>query len=100
MSATSINLSGACQGDRSRLQELAHADNLTAAQNVFLGREIKKGFWPIRILDKQAMIDRSAALFKELKSETRPRDLVRKMSAGSARPWRLRRPGFQTPSWC
>jgi simple sugar transport system ATP-binding protein len=63
-------------------QELALADNLTAAQNVFLGREMKKGFWPIRVLDKQAMIDRSAALFKELKSETRPRDLVRKMSGG------------------
>src|SRR5205814_8389833 len=52
------------------------------AQNVFLGREMKKGFWPIRVLDKQAMIDRSAALFRELKSETRPRDLVRKMSGG------------------
>ena len=49
---------------------------------MFLGREIKKGFWPFRILDKQAMIDRSAALFAELKSETRPRDLVRKMSGG------------------
>ncbi|CAH2397674.1 MULTISPECIES: ATP-binding cassette domain-containing protein [Mesorhizobium] len=63
-------------------QDLALADNLTAAQNVFLGREIKKGFWPIRVLDKQAMIDRSAALFRELKSETRPRDLVKKMSGG------------------
>ncbi|RRI03896.1 sugar ABC transporter ATP-binding protein [Mesorhizobium tamadayense] len=63
-------------------QDLALADNLTAAQNVFLGREMKKGFWPIRVLDKQAMVDRSAALFKELKSETRPRDLVRKMSGG------------------
>jgi simple sugar transport system ATP-binding protein len=63
-------------------QDLALADNLTAAQNVFLGREIKKGFWPFRILDKRAMIDRSAALFAELKSETRPRDLVRKMSGG------------------
>jgi simple sugar transport system ATP-binding protein len=58
------------------------ADNLTAAQNVFLGREVKKGFWPFRILDKQAMIDRSAGLFAELKSETRPRDLVKKMSGG------------------
>jgi len=63
-------------------QDLALADNLTAAQNVFLGRELKKGFWPFRILDKKAMIDRSAALFAELKSETRPRDLVRKMSGG------------------
>jgi simple sugar transport system ATP-binding protein len=63
-------------------QDLALADNLTAAQNVFLGREIKKGPWPIRVLDKQAMIDKSAELFAELKSETRPRDLVKKMSGG------------------
>lgn len=63
-------------------QDLALADNLTAAQNVFLGREVKKGFWPFRILDKQAMIDRSAGLFAELKSETRPRDFVKKMSGG------------------
>jgi len=63
-------------------QDLALADNLTAAQNVFLGREINKGIWPFRVLDKQAMIDRSAKLFDELKSETRPRDLVKKMSGG------------------
>jgi simple sugar transport system ATP-binding protein len=63
-------------------QDLALADNLTAAQNVFLGREMKKGFGPLRVLDKQAMIDRSAELFSELKSETRPRDLVKKMSGG------------------
>jgi simple sugar transport system ATP-binding protein len=63
-------------------QELALADNLTAAENVFLGREIKKGFWPLRILDKQAMIKRAGELFVELKSETRPRDLVKKMSGG------------------
>ena len=63
-------------------QDLALADNLTAAQNVFLGREKKKGFWPFRVLDKKAMIDRSGELFQELKSETRPRDLVKKMSGG------------------
>jgi simple sugar transport system ATP-binding protein len=63
-------------------QDLALADNLTASENVFLGREWKKGIWPIRVLDKQAMIDKSAELFGELKSETRPRDLVKKMSGG------------------
>jgi simple sugar transport system ATP-binding protein len=31
-------------------QDLALADNLTAAQNVFLGRELNKGFWPFRVL--------------------------------------------------
>lgn len=63
-------------------QDLALADNLTAAENVFLGRELKKGWGPFRTLDKMAMIARSAELFEELKSETRPRDLVRKMSGG------------------
>jgi simple sugar transport system ATP-binding protein len=63
-------------------QDLALADNLTAAENVFLGRELKKGWGPFATLDKKAMIARSAELFEELKSETRPRDLVRKMSGG------------------
>ena len=63
-------------------QDLALADNLTAAENVFLGRELKKGVWPFQVLDKEAMIERSAELFGELKSETRPRDLVKKMSGG------------------
>jgi simple sugar transport system ATP-binding protein len=63
-------------------QDLALADNLTASQNVFLGRELKKRVWPFWILDKEAMIVRSAELFAELQSETRPRDLVRKMSGG------------------
>lgn len=63
-------------------QDLALADNLTAAENVFLGRELRTGPWPFDRLDKQAMIDRSAELFAELKSETRPRDLVKKMSGG------------------
>ena len=63
-------------------QDLAIADNLTAADNVFLGREIRKGWGPFEVLDKKAMIERSAELFAELKSETRPRDLVRKMSGG------------------
>jgi simple sugar transport system ATP-binding protein len=63
-------------------QDLALADNLTAAQNVFLGREVEKGWWPFNVLDKDAMINRSAELFGELKSETRPRDLVKKMSGG------------------
>jgi len=63
-------------------QDLALADNLTAAENVFLGRELRSGWWPFDQLNKQAMIDRSGELFAELKSETRPRDLVKKMSGG------------------
>ena len=63
-------------------QDLAIADNLTAAENVFLGRELKKGWGPFEVLDKKAMVARAGELFEELKSETRPRDLVRKMSGG------------------
>jgi len=63
-------------------QDLALCDNLTAAANVFLGREMKKWMGPLRVLDKGAMIKRSGELFQELKSETRPRDLIKQMSGG------------------
>jgi simple sugar transport system ATP-binding protein len=63
-------------------QDLALCDNLTAAVNVFLGREITFGIGPIRLMDFRAMNERAAELFKELKSETRPKDLVKSMSGG------------------
>ncbi|MBO0903947.1 sugar ABC transporter ATP-binding protein [Jiella sp. MQZ13P-4] len=63
-------------------QDLALCDNLTAAANVFLGRELKRGFGPFGILDYAAMYRRAGEIFAELKSETRPRDLVKKMSGG------------------
>lgn len=63
-------------------QDLALCDNLTAAANVFLGRELRIGFGPFHILDYGAMYRRAGDLFSELKSETRPRDLVGRMSGG------------------
>jgi simple sugar transport system ATP-binding protein len=63
-------------------QDLALCDNLTAAANVFLGREIKKTIAGLKVLDYRSMYERAAALFAELKSETRPRDLVKQMSGG------------------
>ena len=63
-------------------QDLALCDNLTAAENVFLGRELVWRFGPLRILNYRAMFKRAGELFAELKSETRPRDLVRRMSGG------------------
>jgi len=63
-------------------QDLALCDNLTAAANVFLGRELRRRVGPFKILDARAMYERAGALFKELKSETRPRDMVRRMSGG------------------
>jgi simple sugar transport system ATP-binding protein len=63
-------------------QDLALCDNLTAAANVFLGRELKRSIGPIKWLDHKKMFKRSADLFAELKSETRPHNLVGKMSGG------------------
>ena len=63
-------------------QDLAICDNLTAASNVFLGRELTRRLGPLSIVDYRTMYRRSAELFAELKSETRPRDLVHKMSGG------------------
>jgi simple sugar transport system ATP-binding protein len=63
-------------------QDLALCNNLTAAANVFLGRELRRGFGPLRILDYAGMYKRAGQIFAELKSETRPRDLIRQMSGG------------------
>lgn len=63
-------------------QDLALCNNLTAAANVFLGRELRRGVWPFAVLDYATMYRRAGEIFKELKSETRPRDLVKQMSGG------------------
>jgi simple sugar transport system ATP-binding protein len=63
-------------------QNLALCDNFTGAGNVFLGRELRKGFGPFRILDKATMYRRADELFGELKSETWSRDVVKEMSGG------------------
>jgi simple sugar transport system ATP-binding protein len=63
-------------------QDLALCNNLTAAANMFLGRELKRRIGPLRVLDYQAMVRRAGEVFAELKSETRPRDLIKSMSGG------------------
>ncbi|MGO8140976.1 ATP-binding cassette domain-containing protein, partial [Rhizobium leguminosarum] len=63
-------------------QDLALCNNLTAAANVFLGRELRRGVWPLRILDHKAMYKRAGEIFRELKSEKRARDIVKQMSGG------------------
>ena len=63
-------------------QDLALCNNLTAAANVFLGRELMTRIGPLRVLDHRAMNVRAGELFRELQSETRPADLVNRMSGG------------------
>src|SRR5690348_17432128 len=48
-------------------QDLALADNLTAAANVFLGRELKRKLGPLTFLDHKAMAARALELFGELR---------------------------------
>jgi simple sugar transport system ATP-binding protein len=78
-------------------QDLALCNNLTAAANVFLGRELRRKFGPFNVLDYRAMYDRSAVLFDELKSETRPRDLVRRMSGGQRQAVAIARTRLSNP---
>ena len=78
-------------------QDLALCDNLTAGVNVFLSRELCRGIWPLRIIDYAAMYRRAAALFVELKSETRPRDLVRQMSGGQRQAVAIARTRLSNP---
>jgi simple sugar transport system ATP-binding protein len=78
-------------------QDLALCDNLTAAANVYLGRELRLGKWPFRVLDYAAMYRRAGEIFRELKSETRPRDLVRKMSGGQRQAVAIARTRLTNP---
>jgi simple sugar transport system ATP-binding protein len=78
-------------------QDLALCDNLSAAENVFLGRELVRGFGPVRVLNYAAMFRRAGELFAELKSETRPRDLVRSMSGGQRQAVAIARTRLSDP---
>ncbi|MBX3604869.1 MAG: sugar ABC transporter ATP-binding protein [Piscinibacter sp.] len=78
-------------------QDLALCDNLSAAENVFLGRELMRGFGPVRWLDYRTMFQRVGELFAELKSETRPRDLVRRMSGGQRQAVAIARTRLSDP---
>ena len=78
-------------------QDLALCNNLTAAANVFLGRELHTGTGPFQILDYAAMYKRAGQIFAELKSETRPRDLVKQMSGGQRQAVAIARTRLSNP---
>ena len=79
-------------------QDLALCDNLTASMNVFLGREIVRKVGPFNFLNRAAMNERSAELFADLKSETRPKDLVRQMSGGQRQAVAIARTRLSKPN--
>jgi simple sugar transport system ATP-binding protein len=78
-------------------QDLALCDNLTAAANVYLGREERRWIGPLRVLDYAKMYAHAGRLFAALKSETRPRDLVGAMSGGQRQAVAIARTGLSSP---
>ncbi len=80
-------------------QDLALCDNMSAGENVYLGREIKRKFGPFHLVDFKRIFERAAELFKELKSETRPKDLVRQMSGGQRQAVAIARTRLSDPKF-
>lgn len=79
-------------------QDLALCDNLTAAENVFLGRELRrKVLGVLPVLDDPVMYARASELFAELRSDTRPHDLVRQMSGGQRQAVAIARSRLSEP---
>jgi simple sugar transport system ATP-binding protein len=72
-------------------QDLALCDNL------FLGREAKIRFGPFSFINYPAMFREAARHFAELKSETRPRDLVKQMSGGQRQAVAIARTRLSNP---
>jgi simple sugar transport system ATP-binding protein len=85
------------QGIEIVYQDLALCDNLSAAVNVFLGRELTRSIGPLKILDYGAMNTAAARLFKDLRSETRPKDMVRQMSGGQRQAVAIARTRLSNP---
>ena len=78
-------------------QDLALCDNLSAALNIHLGREITWGIGPFRFLDRRRMVARAADIFAELKTNTEPRDLVASMSGGQRQAVAIARTRLSDP---
>ncbi len=87
------------QGIEVVYQDLALCDNMSAGENVYLGREIKKKVGPLNLVDFKRIFERASELFKELKSETRPRDLVRQMSGGQRQAVAIARTRLSDPKF-
>ena len=59
-------------------QELNMVGDLTVAQNIFIGREPKKGF----TIDDKKMIEDSKKLFQDLNIEINPKEKMKNLTVG------------------
>ena len=79
-------------------QDLALCDNLSAYENVFLGRWLSKfRIGPFKFVDFKKMQETSHELFQELKSDTRPKQLVKTLSGGQKQAVALSRTRLSNP---
>lgn len=69
-------------GIETTFQDLALADNLSVAQNIFLGREVIAGVKGIGILNKNEMGQRAEKLLNDLEIGVDPQSTVRNLSGG------------------
>ena len=51
-------------------QDLAVLDTLTVAENLYLSREIQKGFWPFRLLNRKKMLVGAAEMMERVGNTT------------------------------
>ena len=63
-------------------QDLALCGDLDVAANVFLGRERKKSFGPIRLLDRTTMREDARRVMRELGTDIAPERIVGGLSGG------------------
>lgn len=64
-------------------QDLALINDLTVWQNLFLNRELVYPFWPIKVVNRKAMIAESAEILRDLDVDVPSvRTTVRRMSGG------------------
>ena len=63
-------------------QDLALCGDLDVAANVFLGREWRKAYGPIRLLDRSGMRDAAREVMRELGTDIGPDRLVAGLSGG------------------
>ena len=59
-------------------QEFNNVGELSAAENLFLGRPIRKGI----VIDRKAMEEEAAKAFEQLRIKINPRELVKNLSVG------------------
>lgn len=77
-----VHQAGRAAGVEVVYQDLALCDNLSAAANLFLGRELRRRVLGVPVLDHAAMDRAAARVFEELDSDARPQALVRELSGG------------------